>query len=133
MTCYCRKLRRLTAAVKKRYDQILAPALVTASQYGLLLNISHLGTATTRELATLAELERSTLARNLRPLLSQGLIADDRPSGARDHRLTLTDKGQKTLALAKRLWNQAQEELTERLGPEGLAALETLAKAWTDD
>jgi Transcriptional regulators len=124
--CLCLTIRRLTAGVTKYYDQVLAPCGVTANQYSVLLNISRAEHCSIRELADMAELDRSTLARNLKPLFNQGLVADTKEPGTRNSRLELTAAGQKTLECAGSLWAQAQERVKRKLGEEGQAALEKL-------
>lgn len=72
----------------------------------------------------MAELDRSTLARNLQPLLRQGLVVDTRRSGTRNCQLELTEGGRETLDCAKSLWAEAQKHVIQKLGDEELKALE---------
>lgn len=124
--CVCLTIRRLTAWVTKYYDQALAPCGVTVNQFSVLMNISRAEHCSVRELADMAELDRSTLARNLKPLFNQGLVADIKEPGTRNSRLELTAAGQKTIECARPLWAQAQEEVKRKLGEEGQAALEKI-------
>jgi DNA-binding MarR family transcriptional regulator len=124
--CYCQSLRRLTAEIKKRYDLFIEPAGVTLAQFALLRHIDGLGTANVATIAALADLDRSTLSRNIKPLVNQGLIVDLKAKGQRGRKLALTDRGQDALAQAERLWTRAQDNFKKLLGPQGLAALKTL-------
>lgn len=74
----------------------------------------------------MAELDRSTLARNLQPLLNQGLVADTRLQGKRNCQLELTEAGKETLACAKQLWAKAQQDVMLKLGDKGLDDLENV-------
>ncbi len=123
-SCYCLKIRRATATVTKHYDRVLAPCGVTVSQYSVLLNISRAEQCSIRELADMAELDRSTLARNLQPLFHQGLVVDTRQEGTRNCQLELTETGKETLECAKLLWAKAQQDVMLKLGDEGLDTLE---------
>ncbi len=127
--CFCLKVRRLTASVTKYYDQTLAPCGVTVSQYSVLLNISRAEHCSIRELADMAELDRSTLARNLKPLLGQGLVVDTKQPGTRNSQLELTEAGQKTIECANPLWAEAQQVIRLKLGEEGQEALEFVTTA----
>ncbi len=77
----------------------------------------------------MAELDRSTLARNLKPLLNRGLVIDTRQPGARNRQLELTAAGQQTVAAAQTLWEKAQQKVQATLGEAGQAALEEVLAA----
>lgn len=123
-SCYCLKTRRASAVVTKFYDKTLEPCGLTVRQYSLLLNISQEECCSVKELADATELDRSTLARSLKPLFHQGLIADTSRPGARNSQLELTKAGQESLGRAKLLWAEAQRALTQKLGEGGLRSLE---------
>lgn len=123
-SCYCLKVRKASASVTKFYDHMLEPVGVTVRQYSLLLNISRRHSISIRELADITDLERSTLARNLKPLFHKELILDAKLPGARDCKLELTENGLKALAEAQALWQQAQNAVMEKLGAKGLEMLE---------
>lgn len=125
-SCYCLKTRRACAAVTKFYDTMLAPSGVTVRQYSLLLNISQAHSCSVRELADLAELDRSTLARSLKPLYAQGFIVNAKQPSARNSQLELTNAGKETVEQAKELWSKAQEAVSESFGSEGIVLLEEL-------
>ena len=67
--CYCMNLRRAANAVTDYYDAVLKDLGVSVSQFSLLLNLARMETANTSELAERVKLDRSTLVRNLKPLL----------------------------------------------------------------
>lgn len=127
--CYCLKMRRATNDVTRFYDHILEPSGVTISQFSILLNVSRAEKGSIQELADMAELDRSTLARNIRPLINRSLIVDAKLPGARDSKLKLTDDGTKTLEHAKVLWEEAQQQVKSKLSQSGIEELEQLLKA----
>lgn len=123
-SCYCLKVRRANGIVAKFYDSLMAPSGVTVRQYSLLLHISRTEGISVRQLADQTGLDRSTLARSLKPLFHRELIQDAKPAGTRDSRLRLTERGTAVLSEAARLWGEAQGRFAEALGPEGLQKLE---------
>ena len=127
--CHCYKIRRAAATVTRHYDRSLAPCGVTVSQFLLLRNLAASPGRTVSGLAADVGLDRSTLARNLRPLLGKDLVRDASPAEARDCRLELTDAGKQALECAQVRWEQAQEDVRRHLGEVGLAALEAALAA----
>ena len=123
-TCHCLKMRRSAGNVISFYDQILKPSGVTVRQYSLLYSISEHDGCSVRELSVYTELDRSTLARSLKPLMKADLIADAKDAGARDSKLSLTEQGQQVCQEAARLWEIAQKRFEEKLGAEQVKALE---------
>ena len=77
-----------------------------------------------RELGDWTELDRSTLARSLKPLLKAELICDKKEAGMRDSRLSLTEKGRQVCDLAGELWNKAQKKFEDIVGKEQVTQLE---------
>ena len=123
-TCHCLKMRRSAGNVISFYDQILKPSGVTVRQYSLLYSISEHDGCNVRELSEYTELDRSTLARSLKPLIKANLIADVKGAGARDSKLSLTEQGQQVCQEAAKLWKIAQKGFEEKLGAEQVKALE---------
>lgn len=78
----------------------------------------------------MAELDRSTLARSLQPLLNQGLVVDTRKPGTRNCQLELTKSGKEKLERAKLLWAEAQQDVVLKLGDQGLNELEKVLSCW---
>lgn len=124
--CYCLKVRRASAVITKFYDKILSSCGITVTQFSLLINIAAEEQCSVRELADRTELDRSTLARSLKPLYQQGLVVDIKRQGARNSRLELTQTGQETVECAKKLWTLAQEKVRQTLGEEGISSLEKI-------
>lgn len=128
-SCYCLKIRRATNDVTRFYDHVLKPSGITVSQYSILLNISRAEKGSIKELADMAELDRSTLARNIKPLINRNLIIDAKLPGTRDSKLKLTDEGIRTLEKSKMLWEEAQHQVEKKLGLNEIEELEQLLKA----
>ncbi|MBR0061615.1 MAG: MarR family transcriptional regulator, partial [Selenomonadaceae bacterium] len=98
-------------------------------QYSLLHAINEHEGCNLRELSEVTELDRSTLTRSLKPLLSQELIINAKKDNQRDSRLILTAKGFRTLQEAAQLWQRAQSAFEEKIGAERLTLLEEILAA----
>lgn len=116
--CLCIRMRRAAQRMTDYYDKTLLPSGISVNQYSLLINIARLGECGTGELAEKVGLEKSTLVRTLKPLLSADLIADASADESRKRRLSLTSKGEYTLQKAIPLWQQAQSKFKQQLGEE---------------
>ena len=124
-SCHCLKIRRSAENVIKFYDGILAPSNVTVRQYSLLRAVADHKGCNVRELSEITLLDRSTLARSLKPLMQAGYINDKKPVGARNSILELSEEGILVCDEAAALWEMAQQRFEEKLGTEQLNALET--------
>ena len=124
--CHCVNIRRAANRISNLYNEYLAPGHISVNQYSLLANIDRLGCCSVSALAEQVDLERTTLVRTLRPLIARGLIEDKVEQGRREHRLALTEEGQRLRKECLPLWEQAQAETEGRLGPGGIEALEEL-------
>ena len=124
--CHCINLRRAAAAVTDYYDRALKATGLTINQYSLLVNIKSAQPLTVSALALLVGLERTTLARSLKPLFLAGLIEDTARPGGRERQLRLSAEGASRLKQAAPLWDQAQAGIESALGPRGLNKLNSL-------
>jgi hypothetical protein len=78
--CTCLGLRKAARAVTQMYDQTLKPAGLRSTQFSLLVAAERAGPRGIGELAELLVMDRTTLTRNLKPLLVRGLL--ERAEGA---------------------------------------------------
>lgn len=125
-SCHCLKMRRSAENVIHFYDAALMPCGLTARQYSLLYAVHHNSGCNVRELSEAALLDRSTLARSLKPLLQAEYIEDKKSAGARDSVLVLSLKGERVYFQARQLWNTAQKQFEAKIGKENVQALENL-------
>jgi DNA-binding MarR family transcriptional regulator len=100
-----------------------------STQLVVLLGAYVLGSSNLRRLADELAMDRSTLTRNLKPLIAQRLLQTTPTKGrGRSKSIVVTPRGQELLLTAAPLWQQAQNSLRERLGDERLSrVLEDLA------
>ncbi len=125
--CYCAALRAATRKTTALYDEALAPVGIGVAQFSLLRWIKSVGTVSLTELGGLAELDRSTVGRNVRVLARMGLVAETTPEDQRETAVALTEAGRETLRRARPLWVEAQRRVEAALGAAGAESLRTLA------
>lgn len=121
--CTGGNLRRATRAVNQVYDGALAPVGLKSTQFNLLAALDKLGEVPLTRLAEALVLDRTTLTRNLKPLIEQGLVRSGEDEDRRVRRLGLSAKGRRRLAQALPHWRNAQRRMVEALGPERWARL----------
>ncbi len=127
-TCYCAAMRSAARKTTALYDSILEPAGVTLAQYSLMRRIERAEPVSLTKLGQLAELDRSTVGRNVKALEELRLV---RAASARDQReaaVRLTPAGKDALRRAAPLWEEAQRRVEAALGSSGAAQLQTLAR-----
>ena len=72
--CYCAALRVAARKTTALYDEELAAVGINLAQYSLLRQIERAGTVSLTELGRLAELDRSTVGRNVKALQGLGFV-----------------------------------------------------------
>ena len=123
--CACTRLRTAARLVTRTYDAALRPSGLKASQLAVLVAVA----SDKDELASIAELssvlsmDRTTLSRNLKPLVAEKLISFDEDGGGRAKAVRITGAGQARLRGALPLWRKAQRVLGQQAGEDRLAEL----------
>ncbi|HKK07985.1 MAG TPA: MarR family transcriptional regulator [Gemmatimonadota bacterium] len=126
--CLCFRVRRVSRALTRLYDEALRPLEIQATQLTVLNAIALLEerNAPMGELADVLAMDVTTLSRNLRPLRKAGLVRSERSEADRRVRLVkVTEEGRRTLERALPLWQEAHERVVEVLGPELAGELRT--------
>jgi DNA-binding MarR family transcriptional regulator len=135
--CTCLALRRATRRVTQIYDAHMKPLGLRITQFAVLgqlagagapaapaqISATSPGAMSITALARRLGLDRSTLGRNLRPLIKAGLVVMEGGEDRRAHTLALTDAGRALLDKAIPLWRDAQKHVSEKLGREKTRAL----------
>ena len=120
--CTCFKLRKLTRAMSRLYDQHLATVGLKTTQYSLLVNAAR-AALPVAELAELLGLERTTLTRNLKPLVEAGWLELKNGADARQRIVTISDAGREKVEHACVAWRRAQSEFETLMGRDTVRAL----------
>ena len=94
------------------------------SQYSLLAQLTEVPQSLTA-LAARMEIDRTTLTRNLRPLLDQHWVAESAGTDGRHRLFALTAEGSRVRSNARTQWRHAQLALEQHLGRDFVANLHT--------
>lgn len=126
--CNCLALRQAARHVTQIYDRFLAASGLRATQYSILARLNRNGSMTINALAAALGMDRTTLGRNIRPLIRDGLVAVIRGSADRRSReLRLTRRGRARVRAAYKEWKGAQARFESTFGVARAKALRGLA------
>jgi len=127
--CYCDVLRTASRKTTAIYDAALAPTGVNLAQFSLLRKIRRAAPVSLSELGRLAELDRSTIGRNVKVLQRMGLARVTPGEDQREATVTLDEGGLVVLRDGAPLWDEAQSFIEAKLGEDGPAKLSALLSA----
>lgn len=116
-------LRRASRALGQAYDTALRPLGLKGTQFSLLTALALLGPVPLSQLAGELGMDRTSLTRNLQPLLREGYARELRGEDKRQRILELTEAGRRIYREALPLWQAVQTRIEDRLGPERMARL----------
>jgi DNA-binding MarR family transcriptional regulator len=125
--CYCSSLRAAARKTTALYDAALAPVGINVAQFALLRRIERAQPVSLTEIGRLADLDRSTVGRNVKVVERLGLIRMAAAEDQREAAVTLTPAGAETLLRAAPQWEEAQRYVEAALGTDGARALRALA------
>ena len=124
--CTCAMLRRTARRVTRTYDRALRPCGLRLNQFSILANVARDGGLSISALAGVLEMERTTLTRNLRPLVRSGWVLIASSKDRRRRSVGLTQSGRALYERAVPLWREAERQLREGLGGDETARLHDL-------
>jgi DNA-binding MarR family transcriptional regulator len=107
--CACSAARRKSRELTRFYDETMRRSGVRVSQFNLLATLIQTGPMAATRLAGFLGLERTTLTRNLRPLLRDGLVILEDDADRRVHKIAITPKGAAAARTAFPFWRKAQD------------------------
>jgi DNA-binding MarR family transcriptional regulator len=116
--CACRNLRRTARAVTRLYDETLRPSGLRITQFTLLVAVGLSEPVPITRLADALDLDRTTLARDLKPLTEHGLVEITAGEDRRMRVVRLTSQGREAVGRAYPLWQRAQARIVEGSGPD---------------
>ncbi|MEZ4714014.1 MAG: MarR family winged helix-turn-helix transcriptional regulator [Caldilineaceae bacterium] len=126
-TCICFNLRRGARAVTQYFDALFQEHGLRATQFTLLgaiyLSEVNKRKVTISVLADTLVMDRTTLARNLKPLERDGLVEVEPGRDQRTRIITLTEDGRAKLAQVLALWEEGQAHFAETLGAANMLGL----------
>ena len=115
-SCACHKVRMAARTITRSYDDTLRPVGLRATQLSVLVAVAIDGAISITELAKFLGMDRTTLTRNLSPLVKEGLISAGAEGWRRSRELTLSKKGRARMEAALPLWQKAQTALKHKVG-----------------
>jgi DNA-binding MarR family transcriptional regulator len=114
--CACMHLRRTARTVTQLYDEILRPSGLRVTQFTLLVAVAVSEPVQVTRLSDALALDRTTLARDLKPLAERGLVEIAVGADRRTRVVRLTADGREAVARAYPLWRRAQARIVEGSG-----------------
>ena len=113
--CLCLNIRRASRAVTGFYEKVMEPSGIKITQYSLLRHLEQVEPVMISELAKFMRIDRTTLNRNMKPLIEAGFINVNIGEDPRSRQVMLTEAGKSALCTATILWDEAQAALKEYL------------------
>jgi len=114
-SCASTNFRRASRSVTQLFDQILAPSGLRSTQLTILLAAQVLGPCGLGRLARELVMDRSTVTRNIQPLVTQGFLQVIGKTGRTGKTIVITKAGSKAMLIAIPYWQEAQSQLLGRL------------------
>jgi DNA-binding MarR family transcriptional regulator len=127
--CACFAIRRAARAITQHYDRALRPTGLRATQFTLLTVLALAEPMPLGRLALRLGVERTTLTRNLKPLLKGGLIAVAGEGDRRVRTIAITPKGRRRAVAAVPRWRTAQRRVAGHLATSTFDSLDALARS----
>jgi len=126
LPCLCILTRQVSRKLTAVYDEALAPTGINIAQFSLLRKLRRYGPSSLSALASLADLDRSTLGRNLRVLEKMNLVALIPGKDKRESVAALTDQGAQTIKAGDPIWDRTQDEIANKIGSTGIGQLQAM-------
>jgi len=107
--CVCAAARHRSRELTRAFEKAMRGSGVRGAQFTLLATLVQIGPLPTTRLADFLGLERTTLTRNLGPLVRNGLVRIDEADDRRVHKVAITPKGEEAARRAFPFWKRAQD------------------------
>ena len=117
--CACLALRRAARIVTQRYDAALRPFGVRAGQLSILTAAASAPGAPLAALAEALGMDRTTLLRNVRPMVRKRWLEVRQEAGSRRAEVRATAKGRELLARVYPVWRRVQDDVSSQLPDPG--------------
>jgi len=121
--CIAVRLRLLTRAVTRLYNDALRSHGITISQMNILVAVWRMREAKQGDVCRALFLEKSTLSRDVERMIARGWLKSMQGVDRRTGFLSITPAGQRLLEKTFPAWNRAQQQARALLREEDLDAL----------
>jgi DNA-binding MarR family transcriptional regulator len=130
-SCLLMRTRLISRVISDIYGEQLRP--LSSAQFALLVAIYLVQPATRADIGRHQHLDRSTLTRHLKVIISEGWAEEIREGAdGRSRPIVLTVAGMDVLHKAEPAWQAAQVQVKDLLGEEGLIAVMDVASRIMD-
>jgi DNA-binding MarR family transcriptional regulator len=117
--CVCTAARRRARELTRDFEKAMRGAGLRGAQFNLLATLVQTGPLPTSRLAEFLGLERTTLTRNLRPLVRDGLVRIEEGEDRRIREVAVTPSGKEAARRAFPFWKRAQDAALAASSPSG--------------
>jgi DNA-binding MarR family transcriptional regulator len=128
-SCLSMALRQAARALTQRYDAAFSVAGIRSTQFNLLVALAQAPSVPLSRLADALVMDRTTLTRNLSPLLRRNLVQESAAEDKRVRSYALTARGKHLLARALPDWKGAQARILRALAKEDADQLRRILRA----
>jgi len=125
-TCMFNKTRTISRYVTNLYANALKEVGVTPVQFSILTAVQLIPNANVNHLSSALMMDRTTLNRNLKPLLRDGYIDIQESTDRRERKISITQEGQEVYEKGYKKWEEAQKEFEEVIGMDDWLAMNSL-------
>ena len=107
--CVCTAARRRSRDLTRAFEKAMRGSGIRGTQFTLLATLVQTGPIPTTRLADFQGLERTTLTRNLGPLVRDGFVRIDEGKDRRVRKVAITAAGEEAARRAFPFWTKAQD------------------------
>lgn len=115
-TCVCTTLRMATRSVNRLYDRAMAEVGLRVTGYTILSRLAGDGPMSVSQLARRLAMERTTVTREVAPLVRSGLVEVIVGSDRRQRLLRLTGEGERKVTEARPAQARLQQLVADEFG-----------------
>jgi len=126
--CFNLAMRKSSRLITQFYEERLKRVGLKVGQFSILRAVSFQKETTNKELQNILVLDQTTLTRNLKPLFRDGYLqALPDPTDGRLKTISLTHSGRDLYEQALPIWQQAQQDILNKLGEDKAKQIHELA------
>lgn len=118
LNCTCYRVRKAARALTQFYDEALAEAGATLTQMSVLTELARTPNVSVTALGERLGMDRTTLSRTIKPLLTDGWITGAAAKDRRARNLEITQAGFDILNRCNTGWRMAETQMLKTLGRE---------------
>jgi DNA-binding MarR family transcriptional regulator len=126
--CVGFRVRMMNRMVTAIYDDAMLSAGLKTTQFTLLVAVARRQESRPADLAKFLQMDDSTLSRNVDRMCTKGWLKLVPEEDRRSHLIVITNSGRALIQKSYPAWREAQDEVTRRLGADGVAALRSVLR-----